>query len=127
MRCLAMVVLALATMTPLMAQVATRATASVTCSVRIRSRAAADYDPSAELVLSGTVVSAQAGSLRLRLAAGTVRVDLGSAVPAVTLGENVAVTVSRLQNENGQHFVARELHAAAGDQIFRDADGVPVS
>ena len=119
MRCLAMVVLALATMTPLMAQVATRATASVTCSVRIRSRAAADYDPSAELVLSGTVVSAQAGSLRLRLAAGTVRVDLGSA--------NVAVTVSRLQNENGQHFVARELHAAAGDQIFRDADGVPVS
>ena len=127
MRFLAMAVLVLATMGPLMAQAAPQATLAVPCAVRIRPRIAADYDPSSELVLSGTVVAAQTGSLRLQLASGTVRVDLGSAVPAVAVGQDVVITVSRLQDDLGQRFVARELHSAEGDQVLRDAEGVPVS
>ena len=127
MRFLAKVVLALATMTPLMAQAVPQASLMVPCTVRIRSRAAAGYDPATEVVLAGTVVAAQAGSLRLQLASGTVRVDLGGAVPAVVAGQAVQVTVSRLQDGLGQRLVARELHAATGDQVFRTAEGVPVS
>ena len=43
--------------TPIWAQ----ATASATCSVRIRPRAAADYDPSAEVLLRGRVIGREAG------------------------------------------------------------------
>jgi hypothetical protein len=121
------VIVALAVMSPLMAQAAPASTLAVPCAVRIRPRAAADYDPSAELVLSGTVVAAQTGSLRLQLAFGTVRVDLGSAAPLVTVGEQAVVTVSRLQDGTGQRFVARELRSAEGDQVLRDAEGVPVA
>jgi hypothetical protein len=126
MRLLAKAVLVLSTMAPLMAQAAPQ-TIAVPCAVRIRPRAAADYDPSSELVLAGTVIAAQPGSLRLQLGYGTVRVDLGGAVPAVVVGQDVAVTVSRLQDDLGQRFVARELRSGEVDQVLRDAEGVPVS
>ena len=126
MRFMAMLVLALTTLTPMLAESPRSASATATVSVRIRSAASAGYDPASELVLRGTVAAAQTGSLRLQLGFGTVTVDLGGASPAVTVGEAVAVTVSRVSEANGQRFVARELHSAQTSQLFRDAQGVPV-
>ena len=121
MRFMAMSMLALMTMTPLMGQ----ASATVACTVRIRPQAAAGYDPSTELVLRGTVAAARAGSLRLGLGFGTVTVDFGSVVPAAQAGDVVEVTVSRRQDDRGQRFVARSLRTASGEQLLRDAQGVP--
>jgi len=114
-------------MTPLLALGPGRATATATCSVRICPAAAADYDPSSEVLLRGCIAERQGNTLRLRLPFGTVRVDLGSAsIEAARVGQNVEVLASKRQDEKGQRFVARELRFADATQILRDAQGVPL-
>jgi hypothetical protein len=103
-------------------------TASAPCSVRIRPQAAAEYDLSTEVVLTGTVADLQGSTLRLRLPYGTVRVDLGSAASAasVKVGDPVQVTASKRTEGLSQRFVARELRGAGATVVIRDAQGVPV-
>lgn len=115
--------------TPVLAQAPSQAGASVPCAVRIRPRAAADYDPSTEVVLRGTVASLQAAGLRLQLTAGTVRVDLGNAglLDSLAPGMAIEVVASKRQDDAGQRLVARELRTPNGTLVLRDAQGVPVA
>ena len=110
--------------TPVQAQT----TASATCSVRIRPRAAADYDPSAEVLLRGRVIGREAGLILLRLPAGTVRVDAGAWGGAETLeaGSSVEVLASKRQEDGRQRFLAREIRHREGFVVIRDARGVPL-
>jgi len=116
------------TSTLVQAQAPARSSAVATCTVRIRPLAAADYDPSAEVVLRGTVVEIQGSTLRLRLACGTVRVELGTTLAAgsVALGQAVEITGAKRQDDLGQRFLARELRAGSQVLVLRDTDGVPV-
>ena len=115
------------TPTLIQAQAPARSSATATCTARIRPLAAADYDPSSEVVLAGTVVEIQGSTLRLRLACGTVRVELGSSLSAatLTLGQAVTITGCKRQNESGQRFLAREVRTGSQVLVLRDADGVP--
>lgn len=105
-----------------------QATAAATCSVRIRPRAAADYDPSAEVLLRGRVIGREAGLILLRLPAGTVRVDAGAWGGAATLeaGSSVEILASRRQEDGRQRFLAREIRHSEGLVVIRDAEGVPL-
>lgn len=105
-----------------------QAAATVTCSVRIRPRAAADYDPSTEVLLRGRVIGREAGLILLRLPAGTVRVDAGAWGGAETLaaGSSVEVLASKRQEDGRQRFLAREIRHAEGLVAIRDAQGVPL-
>jgi len=116
-------------LTPTLSQAqAARSSATATCTVRIRPLAAADYDPSSEVVLRGTVVDIQGSTLRLRLACGTVRVEVGTALASLSVapGQAVEITGAKRQDERGQRFLARELRAGSRVLVLRDADGVPV-
>ena len=101
---------------------------TVPSSVRIRSRAAADYDPSRELVLQGRVEAIEFGVMRLRLPAGLVKVELGAQAVSglLPLGSQVAVVASLRILEGRQHLVARELSWQGQSWTLRDAQGVPV-
>jgi len=114
--------------TPAWPQATSRAGVLAPVSVRIRSPLAADYDPSSEFTLEGTVLEARAGVLRLRLPMGVVRILLGATLApgAVRPGQLVAVLAARAQDEHSQWFVARELRRAEGVLVLRDARGVPV-
>jgi hypothetical protein len=112
--------------TPVLAQAAAHS-ATVPCSVRIRPVAAADYDPSSEFTLRGTVTESQAGQLKLRLPFGVVRIQVGTAFPSgtVAVGQVVEVLASKRQDDQGQRFVAREVRHPGGTTVLRDAQGVP--
>ncbi len=101
-------------------------TASVPCTVRIRPRAAADYDLSTQVELRGTISEVQAGSLRLRLPFGTVTVELGGSASTLSVGQSVTVVASKRSSEAGQRLVAREVRGTESTLILRDAQGVPV-
>jgi hypothetical protein len=99
----------------------------VPCSVRIRPRAAADYDPSTEVILRGQLVGQENGMLLLRLSAGVVRVDAGTLGSRTQLvGSTVEVLASKRQEERRQWFVAREVRHGGGNVVLRDVQGVPV-
>ena len=102
-------------------------TTTVPCLVRIRPRAAADYDPSSEVILRGHVIGRENGLILLRMAAGIVHVDAGAwdgsgpPDPAST----VEILASRRQEDGRQRFIAREIRHATGCLVIRDAQGVP--
>jgi hypothetical protein len=95
--------------------------------VRIRPRAAADYDPSTEVRLQGRFIGRDHGLLLLRLDAGVVRVDVGQWEEAVLreAGANVVILASKRQEAGRQRFVVREVQLPGGAVIIRDALGVP--
>jgi hypothetical protein len=104
-----------------------QATVGVPCAVRIRPRAASDYDPSREVILRGRVVGREQGLILLRLSAGIVRVDAGAWVGPGSSDANSAVEIlASGRQENGrQWFLAREISHAGGRVMIRDARGVP--
>ena len=112
---------------PALAQ-APSASASISCSVRIRPIAAADYNPSSELTLRGTVAEVRPGIVLLRLPYGLVRVQVGARLQESTpaVGQSVEVVASKWQDDQGQRFVARELRFNGSTLVLRDAQGVPV-
>jgi hypothetical protein len=107
---------------------AAQATASVPCTARIRPREAADYDLSAEVVLRGRVVGQQDGMLLLRIAAGTVRIDAGSAssVAGMPAEASIEVVGAKLQEGGRQRLLAREIWYTGGHLVLRDALGRPL-
>lgn len=103
-------------------------TVAVPCTVRIRPRAAADYDPSTEVLLQGRVIGREDGLILLRMAAGIVRVQAGAwqGTPA-TAGElAVEIIASKRQEGDRQRFLAREIRHAEGRVVLRDVQGVPL-
>lgn len=104
------------------------ATASASISVRILPRAALDYDLSNEVLLRGQVVAREKDILVLRLAAGTVRVDIGTWAGAGLLlpGTPVEILAAKRQEDGHQRFMAREIRYAGGAMVLRDAQGVPL-
>lgn len=104
-------------------------TASATATVRVLPRAAAGYDPSAEVLLRGVAGGWEGGQLLLRLNAGTVRVDTGSwdGREALAVGAPVEVLASKVQQDGRQRFLARQIRHARGLSVVRDAWGVPIS
>jgi hypothetical protein len=113
---------------PGLAQAEPRATLAVPCSVRIRAIASADYDPSSEFTLQGTVIALGDGHLKLKVSCGVVTVQTGSAFPgqAISLGQTLAVIACTMQKEGSQRIVARELRHAGGSHALRDVRGVPL-
>jgi hypothetical protein len=105
-----------------------QATAGVHCAVRIRSRAAADYDHSTEVLLHGLVIGREQGMLLLRIAAGIVRVEVGSWEDAVVkkAPAEVVVLAAKRQEEGRQRLVAREIRFPGGCVTLRDANGAPL-
>jgi hypothetical protein len=120
-------VLGLALMGCIAAPGLAQATAGAPCTVRIRPQAAADYDPSTEVLLQGRLVGRENGLLLLRLRAGIVRVDMGAWEEAVLreAGSSLAILASKRLENGRQRFVAREVHLTSGSVIIRDAQGVP--
>lgn len=110
------------------AQEGVRAQASLPCTVRIRPLAAADYDPGSEVALHGEVTFAGEGLLKVRLACGVVRVEVGRSIAwdGSLVGQTVDVLAARRQDDQGQRFLARELRTAGGTWILRDRRGVPL-
>lgn len=108
---------------------ATAATAgSVPCSVRIRPKVAADYDPGSEMLLRGPVTSARDGILKVRLPFGVVHIQVGTALDGASLGPGqvVEVLASKRQDDRSQWFVAREVRSGPSTLVLRDSRGVPV-
>lgn len=105
-----------------------QATASATAMVRIRPRAAADYDLSSEVVLRGQVVAQERDVILLRLSAGTVRVDTGAWGGSDVLqpGTAIEVVAAKRQEDGRQRLIAREIRHAGGLAVIRDAEGVPL-
>lgn len=97
------------------------------CTVRIRPRAAADYDPSAEVDLHGQVAGWREGVILLRIAAGILPVDTGAWNTAKTLeaGSTVEILASKRVEEGRQRFLARVIRYDGGVLAIRDARGVP--
>jgi hypothetical protein len=97
------------------------------CTVRIRPRAAADYDPSTEVNLRGQVAGWKAGAILLQITAGILPVDTGAWNTAKTLeaGSTVEILASKRVEEGRQRFLAREIRYAGGVLAIRDARGVP--
>ena len=106
---------------------AAQATVAVPCTVRIRPRAAADYDPATEVTLKGRVAGWQDGHLLLRIPAGILRVDTAAWDTAGTLGAGTPVEIlaSRRDEAGRQRFLAREVRHGGGILVVRDALGVP--
>jgi hypothetical protein len=104
------------------------ATATASITVRILPRAAMDYDLSNEVLLQGQVIAQDKGTIMLRLAAGTVRVDTGSWAGSDLLrpGTRVEVVAAKRQEDGHQRFMAREIRYAGGSLVLRDAQGVPL-
>jgi hypothetical protein len=104
------------------------ATTTATVTVRIVPRAALDYDLSNEVLLQGQVVTREKGTIVLRLAAGTVRVDTGSWAGSDLLqpGTPIEVLAAKRQEDGHQRFMAREIRYAGGSVMLRDAQGVPL-
>lgn len=106
-----------------------QATTGVSCAVRIRSLASADYDHSTEVLLPGLLVGREKGLLLLKIAAGIVRVDVGSWDEAIIKGApaEVIVLAAKRQEGAGQKLVAREIRFDGGCIVCRDSNGVPVA
>lgn len=102
-----------------------QARATAPCTARIRALGAADYDLSAEVVLRGRVVGKEGGILLLRLAAGLVRVDVGSTsgVSKIPADASIEVLGSKCQEGGRQRLLAREIRLAEGLLVFRDEQG----
>lgn len=97
------------------------------CTVRIRPRAAADYDPSTEVSLRGKVAGWKDGVMLLQIAAGILPVDTGAWNTATMLdaGSTVEILASRRVEAGRQRFLAREIRYIGGVLALRDARGVP--
>lgn len=102
-------------------------TATAPCTVRIRPRAAADYDLATEVTLRGVVAGWKDGHILLRIPAGTLRVDTGAwdAAGALEPGATIEVLASRREEAGRQRFLAREIRHGGGVLAIRDAQGVP--
>jgi hypothetical protein len=74
------------------------------------------------------VIAQDKGTIMLRLAAGTVRVDTGSWAGSDLLrpGTRVEVVAAKRQEDGHQRFMAREIRYAGGSLVLRDAQGVPL-
>jgi len=107
-------------------QALAQSSTTVPCSVRIRPRAAADYDPSTEVSLRGRVVGAEQGLILLKIAAGTLRVEAGSLADFGTSGPEVVILASMRMEGGRQRFLAREIRTEGGLVKLRDALGVPL-
>jgi len=105
-----------------------QSSASATCAVRIRPRAAADYDPATEVSLQGLVAGWDGGVILLRIPAGTVRVDTGNwtGAEALPAGSAVEILAAKRQEGGRQRFLAREIRHAGGVLAVRDPQGVPL-
>lgn len=105
-----------------------QAAAAVPCTVRIRPRAAADYDPSTEVLLRGRIIGRENGLILLRMAAGTVHVDAGAwGEPGwPDTASTIEILASRRQEDGHQRFLAREIRQAGSSVMIRDARGVLV-
>lgn len=114
--------------TGLSGQVTATAAGFVPCSVRIRPKPAADYDPGSEMLLRGSVASAKDGVLKMRLPFGVVHIQVGTALDGACLdmGQAVEVLASRRQDDRSQWFVAREVRGGIRPLVLRDSQGVPV-
>jgi len=106
-----------------------QSTRSASIAVRIRPLAAADYDLSSEVTLRGVVEGWEGGAIRLRLAAGFLRVDTGVLDTSGLLeaGAAIEVLASRRVVDGRQQFLAREIQHAGGVLRLRDASGVPLA
>ena len=113
---------------PVLSQASSTASATAMATVRILPRAAAGYDPAAEVLLRGLVGGWDGDQLLLRLSAGMVRVDTGSwnTREALAVGSSVEVLASKIQQDGRQRFLAREIRHAQGLNVIRDAQGVPI-
>ncbi|WP_257309025.1 hypothetical protein [Geothrix fuzhouensis] len=105
-----------------------QSTTSATCAVRIRPREAADYDLSTEVTVRGVVEGWEGRSLRIRLAAGVLRVDTGAwnTSGLFEAGTPLEVLASRSMADGRQRFLAREIRHAGGVLRLRDASGAPI-
>lgn len=101
---------------------------SATCTVRIRPREAADYDLSTEVTLRGVIEGWEGRSIRIRLAAGVLRVDTGAwnTSGLFDAGTSLEILASRSVVEGRQRFLAREIRHAGGVLRIRDAFGSPI-
>ncbi|HJV37894.1 MAG TPA: hypothetical protein VJ528_03565 [Geothrix sp.] len=110
------------------AVVMAQSTSSATCTVRIRPREAADYDLSTEVTIQGVVEGWEGRSIRIRLAAGVLRVDTGAwnTSGLFEAGTPLEVLASRSVVEGRQRFLAREIRHAGGVLMIRDAFGAPI-
>ena len=106
-----------------------QAKVGIPCAVRIRSLASADYDHSTEVLLRGFLVGREKGLLLLKIAAGIVRVDVGSWDEAIVMAApaEVVVLAAKRQEGAGQKLVAREIRYDGGLVVCRDGNGVPVA
>ena len=104
-----------------------QSTSSATCTVRIRPHEAADYDLSTEVTLHGVAEGWESRSIRLRLAAGFLRVDTGgwNTAGLFKAGTSLEILATRSMVEGRQQFLAREIHHAGGVLLLRDASGAP--
>lgn len=105
-----------------------QATVGVPCAVRIRPLAAADYDPSTEVLLRGRVIGRENGLILLRITAGIVRVDAGAwgGSAPYEAASTVEILASKRQEGGHQRFLAREIRQDSGSVMIRDARGVPL-
>lgn len=110
-------------------QVRAQARVGVPCSVRIRSLASADYDHSTEVLLRGLLVGREKGLLLLKIAAGIVRVDVGSWDEVIVMAApaEVVVLAAKRQEDTRQKLVAREIRYDGGFVVCRDVNGVPIA
>ena len=86
------------------------------------------YNPGLEVKLEGVVEQAGGGLLRLRMAFGSVLVDLGRAGRdlAVAAGQPLQVVASKVMQDGNQKLLAREVRTASSVIRLRDAQGLPI-
>lgn len=105
-----------------------QSTRSASCTVRIRPLAAADYDLSSEVAFRGVVEGWEGRSIKVRLAAGLLRVNTGERDTSglFEAGTTIEVLASRRVVDGHQQFLAREIQHAGRVLRLRDALGVPL-